>query len=80
MHPSEYPIIARFSSVCVFHQITAVGNGHELSADSDDATDSSKPADDTLVKLSTGVDDELEGTSADSFSTVDEEDEEIFGF
>lgn len=71
--------MARFSSARVFHQITAVGNGHDDSADSDDVTDSSMPADEMLVcALSTGVDDALDGTS-ESFG-ADDDDDERFGF
>lgn len=48
MHPSEYPSIARFSSKCVFHQITAVGKGHDEIVDSDDAVEASIAVDEQL--------------------------------
>jgi hypothetical protein len=58
--PSEYPRIARFSSKCVFHQITAVGYGHEEIVDS---VEVSIAADDKLSGLlSQGVDEVLDTT------------------
>lgn len=52
--------MARFSSKCVFHQIAAVGYGHDI-VDSVETVDVSIAADDKLIwMLSQGVDDVLE--------------------